>query len=280
MSGSLPQRVAARLAGVRDRVELPQLLAGRRVVGADEAAVRTVAGAALQPLNDLAARDDRSAGVRKPLRAIGDGRFPDLFAVARVERDEARVGGRDDQLVLVDRDVAHRAHADLRQRPDFVLPDQLAGAAVERLDDVARVDQIDDAVVDERHGLVRAALFADRPDPGELQILDVVARDLVERAVAPALIVAARHQPVAGGRVAQHRVGHRDVVLHFARHGEPARHRSGCLSAAARGRSVLRTAAAARLPPPAPCPPAARALSASRPCAAPPAAATAPAAGR
>ena len=51
------------------------------------------------------------------------------------------------------------------------------------------------------------------------------ARDLVERAVAPRLVVAARHQPVARRRVLQHRVGDRHVVLHFAVHRMPARRR-------------------------------------------------------
>ena len=61
-----------------------------------------------------------------------------------------------------------------------------------------------------------------RPDPRELQILDVVARDLVQRAVAPRLIVAARHQPVARRRIAQHLVGDRHEVLDLARDRQAA----------------------------------------------------------
>ena len=82
-----------------------------------------------------------------------------------------------------------------------------------------RVHEIHDPVVHERHRLVRAA-FLHRPHPRELQILHVGARDFVERAVAPALIVAAHHQPVAGIRIAQHRVGDRHVVLHLAGDGD------------------------------------------------------------
>src|SRR5262249_49152768 len=52
--------------------------------------------------------------------------------------------------------------------------------------------------------------------PGELQVLHIRACDFVERAVAPSLIVAANHQPVAGIRIAKHRVGDRREVLHFA----------------------------------------------------------------
>ena len=89
--------------------------------------------------------------VRVALRAIGDRRLPDDLAVARIERDEPRVGRRDEDLVLVDREVAHRALPDAASRPDFVLPDQVARARVERLHDVAGVDEIHDAVVHERH---------------------------------------------------------------------------------------------------------------------------------
>ena len=52
-----------------------------------------------------------------------------------------------------------------------------------------------------------------RPDPGQPQAPHVRGRDLVQRTVAPALIVPADHQPVSGIRVAEHGVGDRDVVL-------------------------------------------------------------------
>ena len=121
--GQLAPRVAAGLAGVRDRVELPGELAGVRVVGADEAAVGTVArrSPAAPGSPCRARRSDRSCS-RSPWR---DRRSPSprsCCAVARVERDEPRVGRRDDHLVLVDRDVAHRAHADLLDRADLVSP--------------------------------------------------------------------------------------------------------------------------------------------------------------
>ena len=165
--------------------------------------------------------DHRAARGGVAFRPIGNRRLPHFLPSPRVERDEARIVGREQHLVLVDRDVAHRAHPDLRVRPDVVLPDQLAGARVERLQDVRGVDQIDDAVVHERHRFARAAAFVHRPHPHELQILDVVAGDLRQRAVAPALVVAPRHQPVAGIRIAQHLVGHRYVVLHLAFGGDP-----------------------------------------------------------
>ena len=78
-----------------------------------------------------------------------------------------------------------------------VLPDEIAGRGVEGLDDIARVRHVHDAVVDERRALLAAGAEGARPD--EAQIAHVVAIDLVERAVAPAVERAAPHQPVAGG---------------------------------------------------------------------------------
>ena len=112
-----------------------------------------------------------------------------------------------------------RMAAPLALRAVAVFPDQLAGLAVDRLHDVAGVVEIDDAVVHERRGLVGAA-FVHRPDPLQAQILDVVGGDLVERAVVRGVVVAPDHQPVAGIGIAQHRVGDRDVVLHFAGDGD------------------------------------------------------------
>ena len=100
----------------------------------------------------------------------------------------------------------------------------------------------------ERRRLVALA-FAHAPAPDELQLLDVAGRDLRQRTVAPALIVAARHQPVAWILIAQHLVGDRHVVLHGARYGEAQR--PGICRGAPR-------------PPPAPC--ASRRLSRASSC--------------
>ena len=123
---------------------------------------------------------------------------------------------------------------------------------IERLQDVHRVHEIHDPVVHERHRLIRAA-FLHRPHPRELQILHVGARDLVERAVAPALIVAAHHQPVAGIRIAQHRVGDRRVVLHLAgdrdapwRSSSAPESATATTAAAVRVVAITTTSAAAR----------------------------------
>ena len=75
--GHRAPRIAAGLAGARDGVELPQLLAGVRVVGADVAALLLAeAIAAVQALDHLAARDDRTARVGEAAARIGDRRRP------------------------------------------------------------------------------------------------------------------------------------------------------------------------------------------------------------
>ena len=125
----------------------------------------------------------------------------------------------------------------------MVLPDQVARLRVERLDDVHRVGEIDDAVVHDRRRLVRLP-FVHAPDPRELQLLHVVARDLRQRTVAPALIVAPHHQPVARILAAQHLVGDRYEVLHLA--GDRQAQRTGV---AGRSAPRQRTSSARRAAP-------------------------------
>ena len=155
---SLPQVSPPGSPSLRDGVELPQLLAGGGVVGADEALLLDVLLAAAHALDDLAARDERSA---RAAAAVGHRHVPGHLAVARVERHEMCVAHRDEQLVVVER---HAAHGGVAAEP--MLPDQIAGLAVERLDDAAGVVQIDDAVVRERRRLVGAAFgHRRRPTP-------------------------------------------------------------------------------------------------------------------
>ena len=176
-----------------------------------------IAVAAAKPLHDLAVDHDGAAGIAVAFGVVGDGGVPHGLARTRIERGQVGIGGRDKHLVLINGEIAHGAGAAaLRSsRPDAVLPDQLAGAGIERLNDVVGIRQIDNAVVHQRRGLVAPRCLVHRPNPGEAQVMYVLARDLGQRAVIPCLIIAADHQPVAGIGVAEHFVGDRDVVLHL-----------------------------------------------------------------
>ena len=75
-------------------------------------------------------------------------------------------------------------------------------------------------------GLIGA--FVHGPHPLQLQILDVLRGDLIQRAVIGGVIIAADHEPIAGIGIAQHGVGHRREILHFTRdHKTPRRRRNG-----------------------------------------------------
>ena len=88
---------------------------------------------------------------------------------------------------------------------ETLLPDQIAGLAVERLDDAAACcSGRSTPLWASGDGLIGAALVH-RPDPLQLQILRVVARDLRQRAVARRVLIAPQHRPVARSRIAQHR---------------------------------------------------------------------------
>ena len=211
--GSLPQLSPPSFACLRDGVELPDQLAGFGVVGADEALLLLVFRAATQALHDLALDDDgAAAGAVLALAAIADHGVPDILAGARIERVDVRVAGGDINLVVVDREPALRAAG--RRRADAVLPDQLARARVQRLHDVAGIVDEHDAVMHHGRGLIGP--FIHGPYPLELQILHVLRGDLIQRAVIVGVIVVADHQPVAGIGIAQHGVGDRREVFHFA----------------------------------------------------------------
>ena len=204
--------VAARLAVDGHRVEAPQLFPGGGVVAADEALLLDVGRAPAHALDHLALGEERAARTAAPVRHR---HVPRHLAGAGVERHEVRVAQRQKELVVVER---HAAHGRVDAEP--LLPDQIAALAVERLDDAVAVVEEDDAVVRERRRLVGAAL-AHRRHPRELQLRDVVAGDLVERAEIARRLIPPQHRPVAGRRVAQHVVGDAGVVANLAGDGQP-----------------------------------------------------------
>jgi len=83
-----------------------------------------------------------------------------------------------------------------------------------------------------------------RPED-ELQVLDVVFCDLIERAVIRCEIVAANHQPVARIGFAQHRVRNGDEVLHLAGYGKSGNSRCGIRRRRAASASSRLTASSA-----------------------------------
>ena len=115
-----------------------------------------------------------------------------------------RLAGGEEHLVAVERDAA----AGVGCSDDDVRRRAAAGSATAACRSSRRcaitwlpgVDDEHHAVVDDRRRLVAVARRRSANDPHRLQPRDVRRRDLVERAVAPAVVGAADHQPVAVGR--------------------------------------------------------------------------------
>ena len=131
------------------------------------------------------------------------------------------MGGEED-LVAVEGEGAGRGPLGgiVGQRPS-ILPDDVAGDRVYRLHHVPRTREEHHAVVHERRRLVVA--LADGQHPGELQLVDVVARDPVQRTVAVAVARPPPAQPVAGRRVGEQRVGDRGQLARHLPVDEPRR---------------------------------------------------------
>ena len=218
--GVAPRRVVG-VAGEGDGGRAPQLVAGVGVVAGDEAGLLGVALAAVGAGDDDAVGDDGAGVLAEALRVVVLDRPPHLLARARVEGDEGRVGPREVELVAVEGEGAGGAGARVVGQPRAVHPDDVAGHRVDGPDDVPGAGEEHDAVVHDRRRLVVAG--PDRDGPRELQVADVVARDLVEGAVAVAVAGAPPVQPVAGRGVGEHGVGHRGQLV---RHGlvDEARH--------------------------------------------------------
>ena len=102
-----------------------------------------------------------------------------------------------------------------------ILPDQIAGLRIQRLQHHAGVVHVEHAVVHDGRGLVAVArALLHGPAPDQTQVVDVLRGDLIQGAVVGGLVVAANHEPVAGIGIAQHGVGDRNVVLDFTRDGD------------------------------------------------------------
>ena len=200
--------LAAWLAGGGDRVGPPDLLAGLGVERRDECAHAELT--ARRPDEDFALRHQGRHRRVVALLPVVDRLLPHDLSGRRVERDQERVGRGEVHLVLVEPDSATgrvELQELLRQLP-LVAPDDVAGLRVQREHLRLRRGDEHHAVVHDRRRLM-ALRHAGRDVPDGLEALDVAGRDLVERAVAPACVVAAVHEPVLRLRVQEPGVGHR-----------------------------------------------------------------------
>ncbi len=111
-------------------------------------------------------------------------------------------------LVAVEGDTTTGVVQDAQPLGHFLLvsPQQLARLGLEGHDLVVWRRDEHDAVVDEQRRLV-AGIDAGGECPHRGQLLHVVGVDLIERAVRPALVVAAGHQPVGRFRLGEPLVG-------------------------------------------------------------------------
>ena len=208
--------LVAWLARCGNRAAPPQLLAGQSVVGRDHARVGPGSRRAAAARERLAVADDRAGALERGMDlVVEDHRLPDHLPGLGVEREEVVVDAGVDDQVRVNRDVPvvlgqEAADVVLRVLGDLapVLPDQIACRGVEGLDHVVRIRHVHDASVGE--GRARLAAVVQRAGPHHPEIADVLRRDLVERAVAPAVRGATPHEPVPGRRVLEHLVGDRD----------------------------------------------------------------------
>ena len=180
----------------RDGVEAPPPLAGFDVVGVEEAPDAVLAAGHARDYHVL--DDQRRAGHAVAGFGIGHLDVPDHRAGFGVESDQMRVYRADEDAVSQHRHAAIHgvaADIDLRGKNALVMPVGPSGRGVEREDVRGRLAHVHHAIDDNRrrfHPVAGGHLV----HPGDLQIGGILPVDLVERAVAPALIGAGVGQPV------------------------------------------------------------------------------------
>ena len=195
---ALRPRLAAGLAGRGHRVRPPHLLAGVGIERRDEAANAELAAGRAD--HHLAVGDQRRERHVVAGLVVGDLRRPDFLAGLRVERDEHGFAGGEEHLVAVERDAAARVVQRTTASGHAAAGSARARAPVLRVDRdhlVARRRDEHHAVVHDRRRLVAAASRRSRTPTPAAAASTLPACDLLERAVAPAVVRAADHQPVA-----------------------------------------------------------------------------------
>ena len=166
----------------------------------------------------LLADDHRRVGREVLALHVGDLVMPPFLARRHVERDEVVVGREEIQPVVEDADAAVADVVAAARLPGIV-PGFPAGARIER-PDVIRHRQVQVAVDHERRRLDRrrtapgrrrvgpfsaddraGARRVEAVDPRQREVLHVGRVDLLERAVAPARVVAVVGRPGVGGNL-------------------------------------------------------------------------------
>ena len=186
------------LAGRRDHVFAPSQLAGRSIERDDEITHAAVAAGSTE--DDLVLDRQRRRGELQIRLTVVEVGFPRDLAGFLVGRDHARriVRNRDDE-------ISPQRRAAVRER-DLLLarvhaphdPARLSGTPIDLIEHAPLIDDVEEAVLRQRRRfevLVRRGT-ADRDRVGELEVLDVVLVDLVERRVTLRIIGAVVHQPV------------------------------------------------------------------------------------
>jgi len=148
-------------ARCRNRAPSPDLGAGACVVRGDDARVRGRVRSAAASRDHLAAGDDRACRLQRGVhRVVEDLRFPDDVAGGDVQRLDVVVAGRVEDEIGVDGDVALGGDQSTEVVPEVIrqvatmLPFEIAGHGVDRLDDVPRVRHVEDTVVGQRRPLL------------------------------------------------------------------------------------------------------------------------------
>ena len=169
--------VAARLAGLRHGVSLPQRLSAFGVEGGDKSANPEFATRAAD--HHLAVGDEGRQRHVVAVSVILDFVFPHLLAGLRVERHQHRVRRREIDLVAVESDPAARRMEQqhvVGDRP-LVAPQDIAALGVDRQHLVAGRRDEHHPVVDDRRRLM-AFDNAGLQRPSWLQLPDIGRRDL------------------------------------------------------------------------------------------------------
>ena len=115
------------------------------------------------------------------------------------------VGSPHIDFVPVNRDGALVAGVNARGQQPRILPEQVAGGGIERFEFVAGAVQEHHAVMNQGRGFIGAG--GKRPCPRDAQIVHIRFRNLLQRAESLIIETAAPREPLACGRVLQHRVG-------------------------------------------------------------------------